>query len=154
MVEISSLCSKLMERRTQAVGLYEKLKRHMETLEIEIENEKKRSQIISYQTAISNLRVDYDIRLIQKIRAYITGLKEKIQYLEVGSEELEFLYQQADDDLKICKTLNDMKIERLMAQVDKIFHKYECEAAKLVLDENAIVPVPAEQIWNEFMERE
>jgi len=153
MADISSLRTRLMEIKAEAFRLREQLKGHMTELEREIRKEKKGSRVISYQAAIRNPRIHFNIKLIQKISAYISGLNKKIRYVGIGNDELEFLYQQADDDLKICETLNDMKIEKLIDHVDQTFRKYETEANRLLLNVDDIVMVTEEQIWNESMKR-
>jgi hypothetical protein len=82
---------------------------------------------------------------------YISGLSEKVQYLDIASEELAFLYQQAEDDLKVLETLSDMKIEKLMSQINQTTHKYQSEANGLSIDVNGIVLSPTEEIWNSII---
>jgi hypothetical protein len=64
---------------------------------------------------------------------------------------LAFLYQQAEDDLKILETLSDMKIEKLMGQINQTTHKYQSEAKGLSIDVNGIVLSPPEEIWNSII---
>lgn len=151
MAEISSLCQKVMERKAQASKLCEQLKQRIKELEKEIKEEGKGTTINSFQEAIRNPRIDYNIKLIQKILSYISRLKEKIQFFNIASEELAFLYQQAEDDLRILETLNDMKIEKVIDQIDKTSGKYQSEASRLVIDSDGIVLNPPEEIWERIM---
>lgn len=151
MAEISSLCQKVMERKAQASKLCEQLKQRIKELEKEIKEEGKGTTINSFQEAIRNPRIDYNIKLIQKILSYISRLKEKIQFFNIASEELAFLYQQAEDDLRILETLNDMKIEKVIDQIDKTSGKYQSEASRLVIDSDGIVLNPPEEIWERTM---
>jgi len=120
-------------------------------LKEEIKGEKRKLRITSCQEAIRNPRVDYNIKLIQKILVYISGLNEKVQYLDIANEELAFLYQQAEDDLKILETLSDIKIEKLMGHINQATHKYQSEAKGLSIDVNGIVLSPPEEIWNSII---
>ena len=151
MAEISSLRNKIIQRQAQASKLIKQLSQTMVELKEEIKGEKRKLRITSCQEAIRNPRVDYNIKLIQKILVYISRLNEKIQYLDIASQELAFLYQQAEDDLKILETLSDMKIEKLMGQIDQIFGKYQSEANRLVIDSDGIVLSPPEEIWESIM---
>lgn len=151
MAEISSLRDKVIQRQAQASKLIKQLSQTMVDLKEEIKGEKRKLRITSCQEAIRNPRVDYNIKLIQKILVYISRLNEKIQYLDIASEELAFLYQQAEDDLKILETLSDMKIEKLMGQINQTTHKYQSEANRLVIDSDGIVLSPPEEIWESIM---
>lgn len=151
MAEISSLRDKVIQRQAQASKLIKQLSQTMVDLKEEIKGEKRKLRITSCQEVIRNPRVDYNIKLIQKILVYISRLNEKIQYLDIASEELAFLYQQAEDDLKILETLSDMKIEKLMGQINQTTHKYQSEANRLVIDSDGIVLSPPEEIWESIM---
>jgi hypothetical protein len=151
MAEISSLRDKVIQRQAQASKLIKQLSQTMVELKEEIKGEKRKLRITSCQEAIRNPRIDYNIKLIQRILVYTSSLNEKVQYLDIASQELAFLYQQAEDDLKILETLSDMKIEKLMGQIDQIFGKYQSEANRLVIDSDGIVLSPPEEIWESIM---
>ena len=151
MAEISSLRQKVIERKVQASKLCEQLKQRIRELEKEINEERRGTKIISFQEAIRNPRIDYNIKLIQKTLSYISRLKEKIQFFNIASEELAFLYQLAEDDLRILETLNDMEIEKVVDQIDKMSGKYQSEASRLVIESDGIVLNPPEEIWESII---
>jgi hypothetical protein len=151
MAEISSLRDKVIHRQAQASKLIKQLRQTMVELKEEIKGEKRKFRTTSCQEAIRNPRVDYNIKLIQQILVYTSRLNEKVQYLDIASEELAFLYQQAEDDLKILDTLSDMKIEKLMGQINQTTHEYQSEAKGLSIDVNGIVLSPPEEIWNSII---
>jgi hypothetical protein len=151
MAEISSLRDKVIQRQAQASKLIKQLSQTMVELKEEIKGEKRKLRITSCQEAIRNPRVDYNIKLIQKILVYVSRLNEKVQYLDIASEELAFLYQQAEDDLKILETLSDMEIEKLMGQMNQMSNKYQAEANGLSIDADGIVLSPPEEIWNNII---
>lgn len=148
---ISLLREKVMERQSQASKLCEQLKERVIELKKEIKGERRRLKITSFQDAMRSPRIGYNIKLIRKILAYISRLNDKIQYLNIANEELMFVCQQADDDLKILYTLNDMKIEELLGQMNQISHKYQSEANKLMIDSDNFALPPSEEIWNSIM---
>ena len=151
MAEISSLRDKIIQRQAQASKLIKQLSQTMAELKEEIKGEKRKLRITSCQEAIRNPRVDYNIKLIQKILVYISRLNDKVQYLDIAREELAFFYQQAEDDLKILETLSDMKIEKLMDQINQTTHKYQSEAKGLSIDVSGIILPPPEEIWNSII---
>ncbi|MBW1701179.1 MAG: hypothetical protein JRJ11_02910 [Deltaproteobacteria bacterium] len=148
---ISALREKLITRHATAIELIDKLEILMIELKREIKSKQKQLKITSYQEATRNPRIDYNIKLIQQVLVYISGLKKKIPYLKTGNDELEFLYQQADDNLKIFETLNDMKIEKLLDRINHVSNKYESEANHLLIDIDNIALTSPEKIWDKIM---
>lgn len=151
MTEISSLRDKIIHRQAQASRLIKQLSLTMVELKEEIKREERKLTTTTCQEAIRNPRVGYNIKLIQQILVYTSRLSGKVQYLDIASEELAFLYQQAEDDLKILETLSDMKIEKLMGQINQTIHKYQSEANGLSIDVNGIALSPPEEIWNSII---
>jgi hypothetical protein len=151
MAEISSLRQKVIERKAQASQLCEQLKQRIRELEKEIKGERRGTTIVSFQEAIRNPRIDYNIKLIQKTLSYVSRLNEKIQFFNIASEELAFLYQLAQDNLRILETLKDMEIEKVFDQIDNTSGKYQSEASRLVIDSDGIVLNPPEEIWERIM---
>ena len=151
MAEISLLRQKVIERKVQASKLCKQLKQRIKELEKEIKEEGKGTTITSFQEAVRNTRIDYNLKLIQKTLSYTSRLKEKIQFFNIASEELAFVYQLAEDDLRILETLDDMKIEKVIDQIGKTSGKYQSEASRLVIDSNGIVLTPPEEIWESIM---
>jgi len=151
MAEISSLRDKVIQRHAQASKLIKQLSQTVVELKEEIKGEKRKLRTPSFQEAIRNPRIDYNIKLIQKILVYTSGLHEKVQFLNIAGEELAFLYRQAEDDLKILETLSDMKIEKLMRHINQTTHKYQSEAKGLSIDVNGIVLSPPEEIWESII---
>ena len=138
----------LSNRHREASELTENLKARMEKFRSEIRTERKRSGIKTFEEALRNPRVDYNIKLIQQILAYNSKLDEKIRYLKMGNDELEFLVAQADDTLRIFGTLNDMEIDELLDQLNQTSQKYQPEAKKLIIIMENCTRIPAENIWN------
>ena len=149
--EILSLREKFVERQAQTLELCEQFKGQIMELSKEIKNEKKRNGADSYQEAVRNPRINYNIKLIQRLLTYICGLNDKIKYIENSNDELKFFYRQADDVLRICETLSDMNIEKLINQIDQKIEMYQPEADKLSIDIDNIGLIPCEKIWNKII---
>ena len=149
-----SLREKISKKRMQAIEIRESLKGQVSELRAEIIGDQKRLKIISYQEAIHTPRIYYDLMLVLQLRSYISELNKKIEVFASGNVKLEFLYLQADDDLKIIETLNHMRVERLMAQIDKALRKYTSIYNEYLFNANDIVLEKPVEIWNEIIQQE
>lgn len=151
--QILSLREKISKKRMHAIEIRENLKGQVSKLRAEIIGDRKRLKIMSYQEAIHSPRIYYDLMLVLQLHAYISKLNKKIEVFASGNTKLEFLYLQADDDLKIVETLNHMKIERLMAQIDKALREYISIDDEYLLNSNDIVLEEPVEIWNEIIQQ-
>ena len=149
-----SLREKISKKRIQAIKIRENLNGQVSELRAEIIGDQKRLKTMSYQEAIHSPRIYYDLMLVLQLRAYISKLNKKIEVFTGGTAKLEFLYLQADDDLKIIETLNHMRVERLMAQIDKALRKYTSIYDEYLFNANNIVLEKPVEIWNEIIQQE
>lgn len=149
--EISSLQHSISSKISQAKDMREQLKQQTEELTEEIKEEKERIQIASFQKAIQNPRINNDLKLIQKLLGYITRLNEKISYFMIGNETLNFYFQQVQDDLLMIKTLNDLEVDKLIAQINSVLDEYVLETNKPMFDVNDAPLHDTEKIWNEII---
>ena len=149
MSEISSLQHNLASK----VNLAAEKRNHMEQKVIELQNEikaqNKQFNIQSYQMAIQIPRIEYNLKLIQLLLGYITRLDERIEYFENGNETLTFFFQQAEDDLMMIKTLNDLETDKLISQINEILDEYIPETGRPMFDVNDVPLKDPEKIWNE-----
>jgi hypothetical protein len=150
LMEILSLREAIREKSDQAIVMRSQLEENMTELKKEIENEQIHLELTSYQKAIRSPRVYYDLKLIQQLLAYILKFDEKIGDLKAGAERLEFLYQLADDDLRIVETLNDMEVEDLMNQINSVIREQAPKASSSFFDVNEIDLRKLEKIWDEI----
>lgn len=154
MTEILSMRGRITEKRAQAIEIHEHLKGQLAEIKDEIKSEQKRLKTGSFQKAISFPRIDYNLKLVQRLRAYISMLSDKIVYFQIGNDMLEFLYEHADDDLRIVQILNDMKVEKLMARIDQVLQEYLTATNNDPVDVQNVVPGKSEKTWNEIMKGE
>ena len=152
MAEISSLQQSLTQKISQVVQKQEQLKQKMDELEKEIKQEIEQLQIESYLKAIRNPRIEFNLKLIQLLFGYITGLSEKISYFQNGYQTLDFFHQQVEDDLLMIKTLNDMEIDSLIAQINSVLDEFIPELSRPIFDTNDIPLTDTEKIWNEIIQ--
>jgi len=132
----------------------EQLKQKVAELKKEIKQEKEQLQIEAYLEAIRNPRIEFNLKLIQLLFGYITRLTEKISYFQDGYQTLEFFRQQAQDDLLMIKTINDMEIDKLIAQINLVFDEFIPELGKPLFDTNDVPSKNTEMIWNEIIQQQ
>ena len=152
MTEISSLQHSLSEKISLAKEKRDLLKQKVEELKGEIKQEKEQLQVESYHTAIQSPRIEFNLKLIQLLLGYISGLNEKILYFQNGYQTLDFSLQQAQDDLLMIKTLNDLEIDKLIAQINSVLDEYIPEISKPIFDTSDIPVKDTEKIWNEIVQ--
>lgn len=154
MAEISSLQQSLLNKISLALQKRGQLKQKVDELEKEIKQEKEQLQIESYLKAIQDPRIEFNLKLIQLLFGYMTGLTDKISYFQNGYQTLDFFRQQAQDDLLMIKTLNDMEIDKLIAQINSVLDEFIPELGKPIFDTNDITAKDTEKIWNEIIQQQ
>ena len=152
MAEISSLQQGLSKKIALVMQKQEQLRQKVDELEKEIKLEKAQLQTETYLKAIRNPRIEFNLKLIQLLFGYITGLTDKISHFQNGYETLDFFQQQARDDLLMIQTLNDMEIDELIAQINSVLDEFIPELDKPVFDTNDIPSKDTEKIWNEIIQ--
>ena len=148
--EISSLRAKIVDKIDQAVEMRIRLERHLAELRDEIRFEQNRLGIYSHPEALQNLRIRYNLNLIQVLQAYELRLNERIDYFKNGNEHLKFFAQQIKDDIAIISTLKDMEIDNLIDRINRVLDELVPETKKPVFNVSDIRMLPIECIWDEI----
>ena len=151
MTEITSLQHSLSGKIELAMEKKKQLKQKTEALKEEIKQEKAQLQIESYNRAVLTPRIDYNLKLIQLLLGYVASLNEKIKYFQNGHETLGYYFQQAQDDLLMIKTLNDLEVEKLIAQINSILDEYTPETNKPLFEADSVSIEDTERIWNDIV---
>jgi hypothetical protein len=146
MAEIALLNSQMTQRKADATGIREALSARLEEIKSEALQVLRENKITTPADALENPRVFYNLLLMAEIEAYVGRYTQKIGYYRVACDRLSYLYQQADDDLKIVNTLSDLKIDALVAQTEKILDSYLAEAQTLVIDPATLVTKPPDNV--------
>jgi uncharacterized coiled-coil DUF342 family protein len=152
MAEISSLQQNLSKKISLVMQKQGQLEQQVDELEKEIKHEKEQWQIESYVKASRNPRIEFNLKLIQMLLGYITGLTEKIRYFQNGYQTLDFFRQQVQDDLLMIQTLKDMEIDDLIAQINSVLDEFIPELSRPVFDTNEIPLKNTEKIWHEIIQ--
>jgi hypothetical protein len=133
MADIALLNNQLAQRKADAAGIRDALTVQIKALKSETWRLWRDGEIKSDKQALENPRIRYNLMLMAEIQAYIKRYAQKMDYYRVASNRLSYLYQQADDDLKIVNTLSGMKIDALISQTQKILDAYLPDAQTLVV---------------------
>jgi len=147
MADIALLNSQLMQRKADAADIRESLAARCEAFKDEVRRTTSEMAIETESEAKNVPRIWYDLMLIAEIQAYMNRYAQKIRYYRVAIDRLSYLYQQADDDLKIVTTLSGMKIDALLSQTGKILEAYLPDAQTLVIQPDSLTFDPPETIW-------
>jgi hypothetical protein len=150
-IQISALRVKIIDKIDQGIEMRIFLQKRLNELQDEIKVEQNRFGINGSQTPLENLRINYNLKLIQHLRAYIDQLDERIAYFQTGNERLKFYLRQIKDDIAIINTLKDLEIENLIGRIDTVLDEFIPETQKKIFDALDIRLMPTEQIWSEII---
>jgi hypothetical protein len=151
MTEISSLQQSLADKIALAREKKDQLEQKNRELRSEVRDQKEQFKIETYQNAIANARIGYNLKLIQLLLGYIDRLDYKIEYFNTGQDMLNFYFLQAQDDLLMIKTLNDLEIDKLIAQINEVLDEYIPQTSAPLFDVNEVPLKDTRQIWNEIV---
>jgi hypothetical protein len=154
MTEINTLQQSLTGKIAFAMEKKGQLEQKNQELKSEVREQNEQFKIKTYQNAIMNSRIDYNLKLIQLLLGYIARLDDKIVYFKTGHATLNFFFQQAQDDLLMIKTLNDLEIDKLIAQINDVLDEYIPQTSKPMFDANDVPLKDTEQIWKEINRNE
>ena len=117
----------------------------------EILETQKRLKIASYKKATDSPRIKNNLMLLGQLHAYLFKLNSEIENLEIGRAKLAFLYQLAEDDLKIIETLNHMKVEGLLTEIDRTMGKYTSVNGNYLFESKNMLLHKPKKIWRDLM---
>ncbi|NNF99970.1 MAG: hypothetical protein HKM93_11375 [Desulfobacteraceae bacterium] len=152
MAEMTLLNNQLSAQKLNAILLREKLYMNKQSLIDEVAAERGKNRIETYQTAHKNSRVRYNLELIREILGYISIFNDKIRYYQIGNDKLGYLLQQAEDEIRIAQTINDMKIEALVSQIELVMEQYMPEAHTIVIIPDDITYHNPDLIWKRLIQ--
>ena len=148
--EISMVRKDISQKISQATDMRDQLQEQMQELIKEIIKEKNRYQLDSFQAAINNLRISYDLKLVQQLRGYIKKLDQRITYFQTADETLAYYYQQVQDDMHIIRTLNDFEVDNLISQINGSLDEYIPETKKHMINVQVVQWIESEKLWDEI----
>jgi chromosome segregation ATPase len=149
--EISALRAKIIDKIDRGMEMRGRLQQRLNEFRDEIQTEQGRIGIHSHQAAFENLRIQYNLSLIQQLQAYIDQLDQRIAYFQAGNERLKFQLDQIKDDMAIIHTLKDMQIENLIDRIDFVLDEFIPETQKQIFNAADVRLMPTDRLWNEII---
>ncbi len=146
-VDIQNLQARIDDIRKQALALQSTLQAKVTEYTREIRKEQTDRELKTFKQAIGVYRVRYNLKLVQQISAYLTAVSERIDFFQDGREQIDFLHQQAQDDLKMVQTLSDMEVADFIRRMDQALRKYEIAVNSSLFDIEKIQQEKLETIW-------
>ncbi len=117
----------------------------------EIALERRRSGVGSLGGGLQIPRIANDLKLIQKLTAYIDHLELQAAGLQAANLRLEFLVRQAGDDLLMLRTLKDADITRLTRRIRGALDECALQAQKPLIVVSELRPRDIEALWKESL---
>ncbi|MGD8344791.1 MAG: hypothetical protein PVI38_06815 [Desulfobacterales bacterium] len=145
--DISILRAKIIDKIDQAIEMRHYLKQRVAELRVEIRSEQISAEVYNHQAALQNLRIRYNLSLIQRLQAYIDLINERINYFQTGNARLKFLIDQIHDDLAIIDILEDMQIKNLIDRIDLVLNEFNPEMQKPIINVAHMRLLPTEYVW-------
>lgn len=119
----------------------------------EIKDIQQRHRYGSYAEAVSNPRIDYNLKLLQMVSGYTGALDEKIVFFKDSLEQIRFLYRQAEDEFKMIQTLGALENARLLDRIGRLSIDYRAEIQKDLIEPACISFRPCDAIWREIIDK-
>lgn len=152
-IEISALRAKIIDKIDQGIEMRIFLQQRLNELGDEIQAERNRFGINDHKAPLENLRINYNLNLIQHLQAYIAQLDKRIAYFQTGNGRLKFYLHQINDDIAIINTLKDMEIENLIERIDTVLDEFIPETQKQIFNAFDIRLMPTDRVWSEIISK-
>ncbi len=151
--DIAELARSINARIEEASALLDKLNEQRELLRKEINQEVRRQDISSFRQAVQIKHIDYNLRLMQQLTAYIQRLNGSVEYFRAANQLLNFYARQARDDLFMLKTLQDADISGLMNKITTSKAEFEMMLNKPLFNASEPITCSMETIWNDIIKK-
>jgi len=152
LADIGAAEQMLRQRAARAEEARRMLRQQADELKAEIQQEWRRTNVAAFQQALQVSRIDFNLRLVQRLFGYMERLEERIGYFRTAAHALDFHRRQIRDDMLILKTLNDADISGLMRQLAADLNGFTAQAEKPLLTASALGLRPLEAIWSDILQ--
>ena len=153
LAEIILLREKIDEKRLLLNDLLVKIESEEKGIINEIKDQQKKVKAANYKDAIKNSRIYFDLKLVKKFRKYITQINERLTFLKISDENIKFLFEQANDDIKIAQTLNNIKIAEFISKIDHLVTSIYIKLDKKLFFDNKMPVESEKKIWDKIMSK-
>lgn len=150
--DLSLLNQQLKDRMDQAITIRSALAEEQRQLTAEIKVLLKSLSIGSFQRAMQEQRIRYNIELLRTTVTYIQKIDEKMSFYQTGRDRLSYLQNLAQDDIRMIATLSDLKTDALTTQISLVINRYLPDAHTIQIDPDRIELVSAQSVWESLIE--
>lgn len=144
----------LLEKNEEVYDLGLHYRNGIAELEEDTYQDIKRAGLTSYEAAMKNKRIELNLRMIQRRRAYIKGLEKPAFWLNSGSEELLYLVRKARLDMHMTEIAGGIDLKKHMRHLDAVIQKYSPSVEKLAVDPPPSDVQSLEKIWQQVSRME
>jgi len=152
LVDIKAAAKMINQRTALAEEVRQKLAQQADELKAEIHLERCRVTVASLPQARQISRIDYNLRLVQRLLGYIDRLDHRIDFFRSAVHTLEFYRRQIRDDMLMLKTLNDVDTASLMRQLGADLDHFKNQASQPLLTASSSGLRPIETIWGDVLQ--
>lgn len=140
------------QRTALAEEVRQRLTQQADELKAEIHLERRRATVVSFSQARQISRIEYNLRLVQRLLGYIDRLDSRIGFFRSAIHTLEFYRRQIRDDMLILRTLDDVDTANLMRQLAADLDHFKHQAGQPLLTASTSGWRPLESIWAEVLQ--
>ncbi len=151
--DIGLLKEQLTDRIQQAEGVLAALLTQQRNLVDEVRLLQKSYDMKAYEQVTNFDRARYNIELLRSLTAYADAFSQKIQFYHSGYDQLTYLRQLAEDDIKMIQTMNHFEIDALTTQISLVINTYLREAHVIQIDPEKIELPSSESIWDKIVQK-
>jgi hypothetical protein len=152
LADIRSVEQVINQRAALAEEVRQRLGQQVDELKTEIHLEQRRCSVASFPQARQIGRIDYNLRLVQRLFAYMDSLDNRIGGFRAALQTLEFYRQQIRDDMLILRTLKDADTASLMRQLTSELEHLKVQVERPLLTASSPGLRPLETIWSEIVQ--
>lgn len=152
LADIKTTEQMINQRTAFAEDVRQRLTQQADELKAEILLERRRTSAASFPQARQISRIDYNLRLVQRLLGYIDRLDNRIGYFRSAVHTLEYYRRQIRDDMLILRTLNDADTAGLMRQLAADLDQFKSQSERPLLTASGSGTRPLESIWNEVLQ--
>lgn len=148
--DLQSLQAKLSSKEGAVEHLKWQYSQNINFYQDEIRKIKENRQINSFNEAIGDRDIAYDLSIIQREQAYIGKLTEIETSLNAGISELFYLKRMTQDDYILAEVLNEKEVEGLVKEIDRVIEVYLPQSNELVIEVDDKYIESLEEIWKKI----
>ncbi|UCD77054.1 MAG: hypothetical protein JSW26_16680 [Desulfobacterales bacterium] len=147
--EANDLRNQLLEKKEEIYKLNLYYRNGIAELEENIYQEAQKEGIKTFEQALTNKRIELNLRTIQRRLAYITELEKPAYWVDSGSEKLLFLIRKAQLDLELIDIADGIDMNRHKRHIEAAINQYRPSSDRLVIDLQEDKLTSLEKIWQQ-----